>query len=1181
MLTEADPQRLGGYWLAGRLGVGGQGIVYEAYAEDGRRVAIKVLHGDQAAQLAREVTAAQRVAAFCTATVIEARLDGPRPYIVTEYVEGPNLREAVTQGRRFTGADLHRLATAAATALTAIHDAEVIHRDLKPDNVLLGPDGPRVIDFGIARTNEMSLTATGLVKGTPGYMAPEVFGGGRAEMPADVFAWGCIILYAATGADPFAADNLGGVMHRVLSSHPDLGVLPESLRALVGAALAKDPLSRPTARQLLLALVSADPRLDTAQLLAQGGRAAAGGLVTIDDPALGAQAEQAYDLLSPDERELAPEVFLRLVTVGEQNTLSARRAALQELLEGRLSPEAAAVNRILQVFGYLVSGDADEVWLSRPALPHAWPRYRRWIDANRDGLAVHCEILAAVRRWEGSGRRNGDLFQGSSLENALQWAATARRNITLSPSERDFLEASAALTRRRSRRTRLLLVSLAGLLVVAVVAGGLAVRQTRLVSDQRDHAEGGRLAQFADALRRTDPRVAMQLSVAAWRLAPTPQSRAALTASVAQREIGMFKDPALGAGTARALSRDGRTLVSAGDDAIRLWDIRTGKRAGGIAALGLRGVPIDRVALSPTGRDALVVTSKELTVWRLSTGKRVAAWKAGEVSLDAAYGTVDRYLIVTDGEKNEYVWDLERGTRRKFGYISYAGAMTPSGEALYSYDMTTRRLERRSLPELTVDSGRPLSGMCDCAPALRVTPDGTTVLLHAKDGLRRLPATNTGSLSEPLSEPLATDTARWNRGQLTFSADGRLLASVTNDQIQVWRAFDELLITLSLPFTMDQGPHVQVAFDGDTTMRYLNEDRVVTVDLSDLAVRARKAAPWSAPVLGPGGRLVMAVTADSLNLYLGDPRARPTPLLKVSDPEAVLTTAFGADGRLAGAGTNRRIAIFEAATRRKLTEWHPAIDGRRQRTTLLAFSPDGTKMITALSGENDDAATTLALWEWKSHRLLWSATVRASSARFSPDGRTVAVTAPPPSSPSPALAASSEELSLLDAASGKPLSTAFGSNGRQSGVIGAQFTRDGRAIAVMDQSGRITSYDVATRGRLGQEARGMLDGRVGDRSPREDVVALSTESGRIQLFDLTAGAGLGTVRDGDLRGVAALAFSADGSSVMSVDSTGHLHERPVTPGAMTSAICARAGRPLSATEWERYVTGVPYRHVCP
>ncbi|MEU8401069.1 serine/threonine-protein kinase [Nonomuraea sp. NPDC048892] len=250
------PEAIGPYRIVGQLGEGGQGIVYLGSAPDGTRVAIKVLRegviGD--GRFAKEIAAARRVEPFCIAQVLDASLGG-RPYIVTEYVEGPSLQQAGPH----MGADLQRLAVATATALAAIHRAGVVHRDFKPANVLLGRDGARVIDFGIARAMDDAVTRTSSIVGTPAYMAPEQFLGAPAGPAVDVFAWGSVMVYAVTGAPPFGNDSLPAVLRRIQYEEPRLDGVPEPLRSIVHACLAKDPTARPAMQDVLFQLIGASP----------------------------------------------------------------------------------------------------------------------------------------------------------------------------------------------------------------------------------------------------------------------------------------------------------------------------------------------------------------------------------------------------------------------------------------------------------------------------------------------------------------------------------------------------------------------------------------------------------------------------------------------------------------------------------------------------------------------------------------------------------------------------------------------------------------------------------------------------------------------------------------------------------------------------------------------------------
>ncbi|MGP3934378.1 serine/threonine-protein kinase [Nonomuraea sp. KM88] len=252
-----EPQHIGPYAIVRPLGEGGMGIVYLARDRASKLVALKTLRpglgadADFRRRFSREIEAARSVARFCTAPVLDAGIDGDVPYLVTDYVEGPDLAGEIRKKGPMAGADLEALAVGVATALTAIHQAGVVHRDLKPANILLSSVGPRVIDFGIAQLVEPDATRSASIVGTPAYMSPEQATGEQVTAAGDVFAWGGVVAYAATGRAPFGTGGAPEVLFRVVHYAPDLRGMDDRLRPLVEQALAKEPERRPTAQQLL------------------------------------------------------------------------------------------------------------------------------------------------------------------------------------------------------------------------------------------------------------------------------------------------------------------------------------------------------------------------------------------------------------------------------------------------------------------------------------------------------------------------------------------------------------------------------------------------------------------------------------------------------------------------------------------------------------------------------------------------------------------------------------------------------------------------------------------------------------------------------------------------------------------------------------------------------------------
>ncbi|MFI6536092.1 protein kinase [Nonomuraea sp. NPDC050547] len=1017
---KTDPEHLGGYWIAGRLGSGGQGVVYEAYDDDGERYALKAL---RTAPDQREVEAARRVRPFCVSRVLEAGVDGGTPYVVSEFVAGPSLRVKVGESGPYQGADLHRLATGAATALTAIHEAGVVHRDLTPDNVLLGSDGPKVIDFGLP-------PSTGTAHETAD-QTPE----------SDVRAWGRLTLFAATGEEtgPVAA-------------------LEPPLRDLVAQALDEDPDRRPSARDLLLKLLdsSGDP-------LAEGAETARGLRTDAPEPSLGELAEQVYAGLSRAEQDAAPAVFLQLTGRTPDGHDISRPARLTGPLD---RPAAALVIQRYTDAALLHTGPSPDglggkpgdgtVALAHVALSRAWPRLREWLEDERGGLDVQRSLSEAAEAWQRKGRRAADLPRGERLNTVLGWAAGGRRMVALSRTEQEFVTAGTRLAGVRARRRGVVAGVLAVLLAVALAAAGVAFWQAGTATRALAETTAKALAGTAGALRTTDPITARQLSAAAWRLAPVAEARSALMAAATDPVRDVFADPDAGADSVYAFDQPGRWLVAVRGGTARVWDPMAKTLLMEIRGAG-RSARL--AALNPAGTTLAVATTGDVRVFDTRSGILL---RSLPVKAALALSYQGEMLSTTDKSGLGVLWRADGGqvTARPMSKLS------TDGRRVLATSVASDVVAPRP-PEIWEGGGRLdlpwLAALPDAVTAGALGPDGTTVVLSGPSGTRVHDLASGRTLAS--TGPAASS--------LSYSPDGRLLAQGGQEGVTVWQTG-----------TWQRMLHVRDTRDAPQGREATN--RALVIGRSGVRyagpggrVRTYTVPATAQPPFGPGTRSLsrdgrILAVADGTAITLWD-SGRLTATL----PSTATLMTFSWDGRRLAVATPGRPAvdIWDLAESSRIsTLTSSPVSG-------LAFSPDGRTLAVAskdwielhAAGQvRRVAGVTGPGLAWRPDGLLLVA--YDDERVYTVDPLTAAPSVPNANGKAAGVVAFSADgrmaatgntlghVTLWDTGLRAPLGPPLATGKR---VRALMFSRDGAVLAAAGQDG-LTLWDVRTGTRLGQ-----------------------------------------------------------------------------------------------------------------
>jgi WD40 repeat protein len=756
-LLSGDPVRVGPYRMLGRLGVGGMGRVFLGRSAGGRLVAVKVIKDELVAdpefraRFRQEVAGARLVSGLFTAPVVDADLDGPTPWLATAYVAGPSLADAVSSHGPLPAGSVLALAAALAEGLAAIHAANVVHRDLKPSNVLLAADGPRIIDFGIARAAEaMVHTLPGLVLGSPGFMSPEQAEGRETGPPSDVFSLGAVLAFAATGSGPFGSGYVTALMYRVVHGTPDLDKVPDRVRGVVERCLAKEPARRPTPASLLAELGGADlspdwlPGTFTGEYPAVAAppatRSASAVPLTAGSPAGGSPAGGSPAGGSP----------------AGGRTAGLPVAAGPTLAPGSLAPPAGPVRAAL------VRSETAGALLAR--LDHeSAVRSVRFIARGERVVTVSGTL---VRQWDAA------MTEAAQLRHQLDVRDTA-----VSPDGTTIATSTASAT--FSRRHHVLLWDAAK----GTPAGQLAHR--RGVTGIKFSPDGARIATVSDdtSVRLWDRRTGLELgpqrsgSAIGQVLFSPDGSRfialgyagreTALLDTATGQEVTVFRTPVVSA----AFSPGGGLLLTFGaDQTARLWNAVTGR-----GLLWNERMTQWTAAFSPAG-DRLATASVDHTVrlWDPRSGQELARRPHGSPVTAVAFSPDgSRLATVSDGTT---VHLLDPASGVELTRLTHDSAVTMITFSPDSARLITGSTDRTILL-WDVASGDEISRVRH--DTVRVFSPDRTQLATGQDCLVRLLDLATGTELAQLWQNNPTP-------NMLFSPDGAQLATRDGKTVSLW-----------------------------------------------------------------------------------------------------------------------------------------------------------------------------------------------------------------------------------------------------------------------------------------------------------------------------------------------------------------------------------------------------------